>query len=241
MPSPEMDAKLLEFEPPADGDAAEWAAAEKECLKFPSRLIKKAQELNECRQELKQAWEANERLEKKLFGFVVRNLITILDNCKLALADAAAQDPARSPATPDAAARDASGLTTDVPASVAPSSAAPAAAAVPANGSEATSPTKAASDTLASAGSLQAAALASACRSIEYVLEELGAARVELLGRTYDDVVMDGQKIDDPFEILEASQKGKASTLPVREVVADLWVLRSAGYVEVLQKGRVIC
>ena len=49
------------------------------------------------------------------------------------------------------------------------------------------------------------------------------------------------KKIDDPFEVLESSQKGKASEITVREVVGDLWVLERNGYVEVLQRGRVIC
>jgi hypothetical protein len=188
-------------EAPTDKDAA---AAEKESLKFPGRFLKKAQELKDLRQELRQAWEQNEKLSSRLNGFVIRNLIGVLDNCKLALARPA-------PPAPEAAPLE---------------EAAPAAEPVPA---------------VEDAERLEQASLASVVRSVLYILEELGARRVELLGRTYDGVEVDGQKIDDPFDVLESSQKGKASEITVREVVGDLWVLKRNGYFEVLQRGRVNC
>jgi molecular chaperone GrpE (heat shock protein) len=175
---------LLNFEPAPGPDAKEWTAAEREAVKFSSRFVKKAQELMEARQQLQQLGEENDKLRDRLYRFVIRNLIGVLDNCKAALAQ-------------------------------------------PADASE--------------AGRLEGATLSSIVRSLLYVLEQLGARRLELLGRTYENVEVNGQKIDDPFEVLESSQKGKASEITVREVVGDLWVLERNGYVEVLQRGRVIC
>jgi hypothetical protein len=86
-----------------------------------------------------------------------------------------------------------------------------------------------------------AAALASVERSVLYVLEELGARRVDLLGQTYDGVTVEGQKVEDPFEVLGSDRKGRLSEVAVREVVGALWVRVAGGAVEVLQKGKVNC
>jgi hypothetical protein len=65
--------------------------------------------------------------------------------------------------------------------------------------------------------------------------------RVDLLDRTYEDVEVDGEKIHDPFEILESEQKGKSGEVKVREVVSDLWISRRDGTVQVLYRGKVNC
>lgn len=89
--------------------------------------------------------------------------------------------------------------------------------------------------------SLDTTTLASIERGLLHILEELGVARVELLGRTYENVEVDGEKIDDPFQILEATQKGKSSEIEVREVVSDLWVRRQHGAIQVVARGKVNC
>ena len=78
-------------------------------------------------------------------------------------------------------------------------------------------------------------------RSVLYILEELGVRRIDLIGHTYDDVVVNGQKIDDPFVVLESVQKGKTSEISVRTVIDDLWILDRDGFPEVLQRGQVNC
>lgn len=89
--------------------------------------------------------------------------------------------------------------------------------------------------------SLTRAALASVERSLLHLLEELDVFRIDLRGRTYGDVVFDGQTIDDPFEVLEAAGAGRSTAQPVREVVSDLWVRRHHGAVEIVRRGRVNC
>jgi hypothetical protein len=85
------------------------------------------------------------------------------------------------------------------------------------------------------------AALASVYRNVLHVLEELGVTPVDLLGRTYTDVVVDGEPVEDPFEVLESEQKGKGTEATVREVVSDLWVARRHGRVQVVRRGKVNC
>jgi hypothetical protein len=87
----------------------------------------------------------------------------------------------------------------------------------------------------------EALSVASVYRAVLHLLEELGAVPVELLGRTYTDVTVDGQTIDDPFDVIEAEQKGKTADVRVSEVIHDLWVRRSNGRVEVLRRGKVNC
>jgi hypothetical protein len=85
------------------------------------------------------------------------------------------------------------------------------------------------------------AALASVYRNVLHVLEELGVTPVDLVGHTYTDVVVDGEPVEDPFEILESEQKGKGTEATVREVVSDLWVARRHGRVQVVRRGKVNC
>lgn len=89
--------------------------------------------------------------------------------------------------------------------------------------------------------STEAVCLASVYRSVLYVLEELGATPVPLIGHTYRDVSVDGQIIVDPFEVVESEQKGKTDEILVREVVHELWILRRGGQFEVLRRGKVNC
>jgi hypothetical protein len=84
-------------------------------------------------------------------------------------------------------------------------------------------------------------ALASAYRKVLHVLEEMGVVPVDLIGRTYKDVAVDGQAIEDPFEVLHSEQTGKSTEAVVREVVSDLWVSRRHGAVQVLRRGKVYC
>jgi hypothetical protein len=209
--------------PPEDADPAEWDRAERESLKFPRRFLKKAQELRQCRQEsqqqLQSAWEEKERLARQLYGFVMPNLIAIVDNCKLALAAAAGLLPAaESLPRPDEATE-----------------------AGPGQGEGREPPGSTPRLAGDSGATLQEVSLGSIHRSILYLLEELGAVRIELVGHTYDDVIVDGEKIEDPFVVLEATQKGKQTEVRVREVVEDLWVTRRHGRVEVLRRGTVLC
>jgi hypothetical protein len=83
--------------------------------------------------------------------------------------------------------------------------------------------------------------LASTYRKVLHVLEELGVVPVDLQGRTYKDVAVDGQAIEDPFEVLHSEQTGKSTEATVREVVSDLWVSRRHGGVQVLRRGKVYC
>src|SRR5947209_9804246 len=139
---------ILEFEAPHDADPKHWAPAEKAALRFPEQFVKKARELNECRRDMERAFKLCEDKEQ-VVGFVIRNLITVVNNCKAALASAPAE-------------------------------------------------------------AIETAALAGVQRTVMHLLEELQVTRVDLLGRTYEDVEVDGETIHDPFEILESEQKGKS-------------------------------
>lgn len=89
--------------------------------------------------------------------------------------------------------------------------------------------------------SLVLSTLASTRRMILYLLEQFGAVPIELLGHTYEDVVVDGQKVLDPFEVESVTQSGKSTEVKVLGVICDLWVRRRGGAVEVLRRGRVTC
>lgn len=235
MPVP-ANLTALEFEAPSEGDPKDWARAERECFKFPARLVKKAQELLGIRQQLQRveqkAWEERERLNNMLYGFVVRNLISIIDNSKLALAQLTSTNTAVDIALPTA--ETSAVEKTEVFEAVDPARATPI---------EEQTVKIVAVDPHAAPGAraLELTSLQSIHRTVMYLLEELGARRVELLGRTYANVEVDGQKIDDPFDVLESSQKGKLSEITVREVIEDLWVTHQHGRFEVLRKGKVNC
>lgn len=92
-----------------------------------------------------------------------------------------------------------------------------------------------------SKSAIEAMALRGVERMIAQLLAELGVYRAELLGHTYEDVLFEGQKVQDPFEVLESQQRGKASEIRVREVVSDLWVMRQGDHIKVVQRGKVIC
>jgi molecular chaperone GrpE (heat shock protein) len=168
----------LAFDPPGEEAPQKWAAAEKACLKFPERFLALAKELNECRRDLKEVRADRDRVS----GFLVRNLISLIDNCRQALAHSGRDEP-----TPEAA------------------------------------------------------ALAGVERTVLYLLEQLGAFPVDLHGHTYEDVIVDGQKVEDPFEVQSSTQTGKISEVKVTEVISDLWVRRRNGSVEILRRGLVAC
>src|SRR5262245_55546717 len=201
----------LAFETPLEENTAKWDAAEKQALRFPEKLIEKSRELHEA----VQGWSRDRDELDRIRGLVVRNLIILASNCKTALSEIAPEQAAIAPAD-----------------TMAPSG---SPAASPETMAEPTPPFQAAGR------SIEAIALGGVARMIASLLADLGVYRVELLGRTYQNVEFNGQKVDDPFEVLEAQQRGKASEIKVREVVSDLWVSRQGDYVKVLQRGKVIC
>lgn len=80
--SPEPAVDLLAFPPPSTDATGDWIVAEREALKFPNRFVKKAKEAKETRDQLQEAWAESNKLHEQLYGFTVRNLIAIADNCK---------------------------------------------------------------------------------------------------------------------------------------------------------------
>jgi hypothetical protein len=168
----------LAFDPPGEDAPQKWAAAEKACLKFPERFLALAKELNECRRDLKEVRADRDRIS----GFLVRNLISVIDNCRQALAHEPADE-----------------------------------------------------------ANLEASTLAGVERTVLYLLEQLDVVPVPLLGHTYEDVLVDGQKVEDPFEVQSSTQTGKISEVTVTEVISDLWVRRRNGSVEIMRRGRVAC
>jgi hypothetical protein len=128
-----------------------------------------------------------------VIGLVERNLINLIDNCRLALAGGA--DAGTAPREP--------GTGADI--------------------------------------KLVLETLASVQRTVLHVLEELGFVRVDLLGHTYDDVIVDNMKVEDPFEVLESGPREDATYLRVREVVCDLWLRRQAGTIQVVRRGKINC
>ena len=81
--------------------------------------------------------------------------------------------------------------------------------------------------------------LSKVVRQSTQLLEQLGVVPVELLGATYETVSVNGQKIDDPFEVVESATKGSALTTPVAKVEAPLWVSTAGGGVRVVRRGMV--
>lgn len=77
-------------------------------------------------------------------------------------------------------------------------------------------------------------------RSLLNLLEGLHVYPVDLLGKTYRGVEVNGRLVNDPFEVVEAQNQGKGSELPVLEVVTGLWVQTEPG-LRVVRKGQVIC
>jgi hypothetical protein len=227
-------ARLLEFDPPAEDAAGDWVEAERKCLQLPRRFVQKCQELNEITSGLNHV----SREYDQLFDYVVRNLIGIVDNVRAALAAESARDGG-----PDVASAKERAALEDTAAGRAPEQNAPADAAV---GGLAEAPETLDGEGAANTGAVAAApitalGLASVYRSLLSLLEELGAVPFDLLGHRYTDVAVDGQALEDPFEIAEASGTGKARDAVVREVIQDLWVLRRNGTVRVLRRGLVNC
>jgi molecular chaperone GrpE (heat shock protein) len=170
----------LAFDPPGEEAPQKWAAAEKACLKFPERFLALAKELNECRRDLKEVRAERDRVS----GFLFRNLISLIDNCRQTLTHSSGEGEQPAP---------------------------------------------------------EAAALAGVERSVLYLLEQLGVFPVDLHGHTYEDVIVDGQKVEDPFEVQSSTQTGKISEVKVNAVISDLWVRRRNGSVEILRRGLVAC
>ena len=88
-------------------------------------------------------------------------------------------------------------------------------------------------------GQLSAMALGKVVRASTQLLEQLGVVPIDLMGLTYETVVVNGQKVDDPFEVLEATTKGSAMSTPVSKVESPLWVLADGGKVRIVRKGMV--
>jgi hypothetical protein len=202
--------------PPPDGDEsslAHWEEAEFQCQGFPRRYLEKCRELREALEGHKSYAGMLDDLERQV-GFVIRNLLDVLENCR---PEPEEPLPPASQKCPDAP--------------YAP----PAMAVAPVE-------EQAAADALAQAASADAGRprrqLDSVRRSIEYVLEQLGVRKVDLLGQTYDGIVVEGRKVFDPFEVLSSTQSGKAAQRVVSRVVSDLWVDRDG---RVVKKGLVIC
>ena len=86
---------------------------------------------------------------------------------------------------------------------------------------------------------LASMALGKVVRAASQILEQLGVVPVELLGTTYDTVAFNGQRIEEPFEVVEMTGKGSARTTPVSQVEASLWVQQVEGQVRVVRKGMV--
>lgn len=84
---------------------------------------------------------------------------------------------------------------------------------------------------------LASMALGKVVRAATQLLEQLGVHSVELLGTTYETVAVNGQKIEDPFEIVERTTGGPIHSSPVTKVDAPLWVHIENGKVKVLRRG----
>jgi len=215
----------FDFEPPGEVQAQAWDFALAEGLKFPNRYMQKCKDFSRMR-------EQNEQLQSKM-SFVMRNLISIVDNCEEALApELATPAPAPSTEVP----HDTGPLTpsvTTVPLTIVPGEVERTEAA-----SRETGPMDAASVPPISG---EAASLAGVYRCILNVMEHLGMARVELLGQTYENVTFEGHRIDDPFQVIDVKQEGPVRKLPVQEIVSSLWVQRVDGGVRILRQGKVYC
>lgn len=185
---------------PGNPNPGNWEEAEWQCLQFPEIYLRKCRELNEAQQGLTEALDHGERQ----IGFVIRNLLDAIENCRETAPEEVPPPDAVAAAVPEPA----------VEGEVSPS----ADGGDPPGGSP--------------------GALDSVRRSLEYVLEELGVRRVELMDTTYGGVVVNGRQIADPFEVVSSTQAGKASERKVTCVLGDLWVDCNG---RVVKKGLVIC
>jgi hypothetical protein len=207
---------VLKFAEPVKSDPKTWSFAAGESYKFPDRFLQKCRELARARQETVDA--------QSQLVHVIRNLISIADNCHDATAAMAE--------VPDAA-----------PSAVAAEATATAEAreAESAAAGEELEKVVPSTESAVDRDSTEAVLLASVRRSVTGLLEDLGVVSVELLGTTYETVMIDGRKIEDPFEILEARQTGPKRSLPVVEVVSPLWVRREQDRISIVRAGKVFC
>jgi hypothetical protein len=86
---------------------------------------------------------------------------------------------------------------------------------------------------------LASMALGKVVRAATQLLEQLGVQPVDLLGATCESVVVNGQKLEDPFEIVDRTTDGPIRTSPVTKVDAPLWVHVDGSKVRVVRKGMV--
>ena len=187
-----------------------------ESYKFPDRFVQKCRELAQARQETAEA--------QAQLGHLIRNLISIADNCHDAIcALTGALDSARSAVVAETAA------------------AAEAKEARPAADTEGPGEAVLAANSERPRDSAEAVSLASVQRSVASLLEYLGVVSVELLGTTYETVMVNGLKIEDPFEILETRQAGPKRSLPVLEVVRPLWIRMENARIRIVRAGKVCC
>lgn len=215
---------VLAFQQPSDRSDVNWEYAEQEAIKFPQRFRDKCRALTQTSKDFARLTAENDRL----FSFVVRNLISIVDNCRAAaaLTGKCIETVPRG-----------SNTTNPLDLTDAASDLAAVGTAAPAATEERPAGVESASEK----DSLASNTLAGVYRAALHLLEELGVAPVDLAGQTYDEVMVDGNKIEDPFEVLESAQRGPAKSLPVVEVVSPLWIHRRDGGVSVIRRGRVCC
>lgn len=212
---------LLSFSAPDSSELRNSDEAERQCLGFGELFLRKSRELNEAQHTLTEVLDDMDRR----FGFVIRNLLDSLENCKTLLA---AQTASQATATAEAD-------IVEPATTVEPTDPTEATEAQPIDTAVEPPITVNAADVAADANRL---GLASVERSLIYVLEELGVRRVNLIGQAYGSVVVDGRTIPDPFEVMSTTQQGKATDRKVTQVLRDLWVDRDG---RVVQKGSVIC
>ncbi|MHC4407278.1 MAG: hypothetical protein ACYTG0_47315 [Planctomycetota bacterium] len=245
--NPEEASGALRFEPPGPTNRQTWDYAVTEGFKFPDRFLHKCRELAQLR---KQCGD----LESKQ-SFVVRNLISIVDNCEDVLA---AEEPKADQADTEPA-QELSETAKKLCSSAEESregKAKPPREEDRAVDAEAQEPTEeptgheaadrsAVDEAPASdpqgAAEVEMVVLASVHRSAVSLLAHLNVVRVDLMGKTYDNVTYEGRKIEDPFEVIESTQEGPARQLPVLEVVRSLWVKHTKEKIVVVRAGKVCC
>ncbi len=234
---------LLTFEAPT-ADAKGWETAEAQAFRFPQRYITKCQEFNDYARGL----AALEQEKNQLFGFVVRNLVSAMDTLQF-VADEVGSDDAVSSVIEDDDAYGANGEGTDPDEETDPFDG--IAKSDDANPERPDDLTETAEDSpdaeLTDAepiaedeATITRRGLESVGRSISNILEGLHIEQVDLLGKTYRRVEVNGRLVEDPFEIVEARTQGKATELPVLEIITSLWVQTEPG-LRVIRKGQVIC
>lgn len=86
---------------------------------------------------------------------------------------------------------------------------------------------------------LASMALGKVVRAATQLLEQLGVQSVELLGATYETVAVGGQRLEDPFEIVDRATDSPIRTSPVTKVEAPLWVHVEGSKVRIVRKGMV--